>query len=174
MGIKWRSQFKCLRGPREIVQTEEIPILTALLCHGKLVARNVERSTVPAVGCFDFDQTVTPVMSEAGDVIACSIAILARNSGDTTRQIVPAVVTQSLALMMKDTLFSSATQGAIALVPRGNVEAAGNCLHLVEFGWRQIAKSRGSPNEEGRGFSHGAGLGPIQRRFPLRVSGQPA
>lgn len=127
-----------------------MPIVASFLRHLQLVARDMEGRAFPSVGCLYLDQTILPLRREAGDVIAQAVAILLRYPSDAPGEVVSAMRVQSRALMVKHTLFSGVSQGAVALIASGGVEAAGDALHLFQLVRRRCIPEGGGYADKNR------------------------
>ena len=79
MSLERRPQLKGLRAAREIIKAEQIPVLAALFGNCKFVARDVKWCAFPAIGRLDLDQPDAPVRGEAGNIIACAVAVFVGN-----------------------------------------------------------------------------------------------
>lgn len=87
MRLQWRAQFKGARFASEVPEPDQRPMLAPIFGYGQLVARDVERCSLPAIGRLDLDEPVTAVGLKTENIVARTVAIHVGHPPDALGQI---------------------------------------------------------------------------------------
>ena len=104
-----------------------MPFITAGFCDRDFILADVKRCAFPAVGRLHFDQSLTAIGFEAGNVEAIAIAVLHGGPAHFIGKIVSSSLQERLALVMQDQLFTSLTEPPVPGIAFSHIIFLADC-----------------------------------------------